>query len=373
MSWSTARRRTCPGSSRSCSVSPAASCSRASPAMRRSSGCRMARTPTARCNRRPIGKSFSIPWQAGFPEWSGKFAPTPGEVKATPALGLLPAPSSCPLASLDLILQGRELLAAGRARDALRCAEEALACEPRDAEAMFLLGAAHYRDGDLAAAERRLKQAIQADAKVALFHSTLGNVYQDRGALNEAVAAYRRALGLKPDLAAVRNDLGTAYFAQGHPSRAAASYQRATELQPDHAVAFANLGAVYRKLGMPREARHALQRELVLRLRHFFRLKKRHRSLAELAHEELRLGNPGLALRIGRRALEQDANNPVVVALLAAALREDGSVEEAIGCAKRAVDLRPADARSRERLGSLLLEAGSPQSALPHLEQWARL
>src|SRR5207244_6182878 len=127
-----------------------------------------------------------------------------------------------------------------------------------------------------------------------------------RGALNEAVAAYRRALRLKPDLAAVHNDLGTAYFAQGHPSRAAASYQRATELQPDHAVAFANLGAVYRKLGMPREARRALQRELLLRLRSLFRLRRRKRSLSDLAKEQLELGNPGLALRIGRPALEED-------------------------------------------------------------------
>src|SRR2546428_2596975 len=114
---------------------------------------------------------------------------------------------------------------------------------------------------------------------------------------------------------------------------------------------------------MPREARRALQRELVLRVRNWFRLRKRHRALAELAQEALRLGNPGLALRIGRRALEQDANNPRLVALLAAALRQDGSVEEAIGCAKRGVELRPADARSREQLGGFLLEAGSPSNA----------
>ena len=275
--------------------------------------------------------------------------------------------------SLDLILQGSEWLARGRAGEALRCAEEALRQDPQDADALFLLGAAHYRDGNLAAAEARLKQAIQANGKAAVFHSTLGNVYQDRGALPEAVAAYRRAIRLKPDFAEAHNDLGTALFAQGDPARAAESYQRATELRPDHAVAYANLGAVYRKLGMPREARHALQRELVLRLRNFFWLKKRHRSLTELAHEQLRLGNPGLALRIGRRALEQDANNPRLLALLAAGLRQDGSTEEAIACAKRAVELRPADAQSREQLGSLLLETGSPQSALPHLEEWARL
>jgi tetratricopeptide (TPR) repeat protein len=277
------------------------------------------------------------------------------------------------LPSLDLILQGSEWLARGRASEALQCAEEALRQDPHDADALFLLGAAHYRDGDLAAAEARLKQAIQANGKVAVFHSTLGNVYQDRGALPEAVAAYRRAIRLKPDFAEAHNDLGTAFFAQGDPSRAAQSYQRATELRPDHAVAYANLGAVYRKLGMPREARRALQRELLLRLRGLFRWSRRKRSLAALAQEQLRLGNAGLALRIGRRALEQDASNPRLVALLAAALRKDGAMEEAIGCAKRAVELRPADAQSREQLGSLLLETGSPQSALPHLEECVRL
>ena len=277
------------------------------------------------------------------------------------------------MASLDLILRGRELLAAGRARDALRCAEEALACEPRDAEAMFLLGAAHYRDGDLAAAERRLKQAIEADAKVALFHSTLGNVYQDRGALNEAVAAYRRALRLKPDLAAVHNDLGTAYFAQGHPSRAAASYQRATELQPDHAVAFANLGAVFRKLGMPREARRALQRELVLRLRHFFRWKRRNRSLADLAAEALQLGNPRLAARIARRGLQEHPHDARLVATLATAQHRDGALEEAIALFERAVALEPDKAQWREQLGRLLAEAGKAEAALPHLEESLRL
>ena len=275
--------------------------------------------------------------------------------------------------SLDLILQGSEWLARGRASEALQCAEEALRRDPRDADALFLLGAAHYRDGDLAAAEARLKQAIQANGKVAVFHSTLGNVYQDRGALPEAVAAYRRAIRLKPDFAEAHNDLGTAFFAQGDPARAAESYRRATGLRPDHAVAYANLGAVYRKLGMPREARRALQRELLLRLRGLFRWGRRKRSLAALAQEQLRLGNAGLALRIGRRALEQDASNPRLVALLAAALRKDGAMEEAIGCAKRAVELAPADVRSREQLGSLLLETGSAQSALPHLEECVRL
>ena len=175
-------------------------------------------------------------------------------------------PSSPASLALDLIVQGRGLVAAGRAREALACAEGALRLEPRDADALYLLGEAYYRCGELELAEARLRRAIQANGKVALFHGTLGNVLQDRGALDEAIRAYRRAIRLKPDFAEAHNDLGTAYFAQGNSARAAQAYLKAAQLRPDHAVAHANLGAVYRALGLPREARRALSREFLLRL-----------------------------------------------------------------------------------------------------------
>ena len=54
------------------------------------------------------------------------------------AWGTRPASSSCLLPLLDLILQGSEWLARGRAADALHCAEEALRRDPRDADALFL-------------------------------------------------------------------------------------------------------------------------------------------------------------------------------------------------------------------------------------------
>jgi tetratricopeptide (TPR) repeat protein len=275
--------------------------------------------------------------------------------------------------SLDLILQGRAFLAAGEARAALRCGEQALRVKPRDPDALHLLGAAHYLDGDLASAEARLRQAIQADGKVAVFHSTLGNVLQDRGAFAEAISAYRDALRLKPDFAEAHNDLGTAYFAQGKPALAAESYQRATVLKPDHAIAYANLGAVYRKLGLPGEARRALQRELVLRLRAAFRIRRSKLALLQQADEELQLGNPRLAARIARKALDEQPDNARAMALLAMAEQSCGALDEAIALAEKAVGLQPRDAGLLALLGELLLKKERREDAARHLEQSVRI
>ncbi len=281
----------------------------------------------------------------------------------------VPSPFQSP--PLDLIVQGRRLLAAGRPREALRCAEEALGLEPRDADALYLLGEAHYRCGELAPAEARLRQAIQANGKVALFHSTLGNVLQDRGALEEAIRAYRRAIRLKPDFAEPHNDLGTAYFAQGNAARAAQAYLKAARLRPDHAVAHANLGAVYRKLGLAHEARRALQREFLFRLYGVLRriARLRRPSLVELAKLELEHGNPSLAARIGQRIIQAQPDNAAALSMLGTAQERLGASAEALACLDAAVALRPGDAALRAHLGSLLAAKGEHARAIAELEQ----
>ena len=272
-------------------------------------------------------------------------------------------------------MQSRELLSAGRARDALSAAEQALRAEPRDADALYLLGEAHYRCGELAAAEARLRQAIQSSGRVALYHHMLGNVLQDRGALQEAIHSYRRAIRLKPDYAESHNDLGTAYFAQGDAARAAEAYLRAARLRPDHAVAQANLGSVYRKLGLAREARRALQREFLLRI--YGALRKlscsRRRSDVQAAQAELDRGNPALAARIAQKAIEAQPKDAAALAVLGMAQERLGSSGEALASFRVAVGLRPDDARLRRGLGELLAARNEVGAAIVQLEESVRL
>jgi tetratricopeptide (TPR) repeat protein len=250
-----------------------------------------------------------------------------------------------PSRAADPILEARDRLAAGSPREALAAAERALAAAPRDPDALYLLGAAHYRCGELGPAEARLKQAVSADGATASFHAMLGNVLQDRGALPDAIRAYRRALRLQPQLAEAHNDLGTAYFARGDSARALESYLRAAQLRPGNAVAWANLGAVYRKLGLAGEARQAMQKELLRRVTRFFWRKNK-----TAAEEELERGNPRLAARI----LGASPSDPRAAALLERAQHLLG-----LSGAERALASSPQPFRE----GEALLRQGRPAEA----------
>jgi len=322
----------------------------------------------------------------------------------------------------DPILEAREQLAAGRPREALAAAGKALQAAPRDPDALYLLGAAHYRCGELGPAEARLKQAIAADGATASFHATLGNVLQDRGALAEAIKAYRRALRLHPALAEAHNDLGTAYFARGESERALESYRRAAALRPGNAVAWANLGAVYRKLGLAREARQAMQQELFQRMKSLV-----FRSGKTPAEEELERGNPRLAARLigepagareraileraqgalgqsaaerslassppqyrqgeallreGRHAeaeaayrgaLGADPGHVPAWIRLADLLRSSGRVDEAEACAAAALERDEESAAAWHAAGMVLKEKGRTDLAIERFEQALRL
>src|SRR5438045_4826453 len=304
---------------------------------------------TAPCGQPPTGSTCSPRLQRAGRSCSGRCALIPKEKKPMSGSETRAALSSPPSSALDLIVQGRSLVTAGRARDARAFAEEALRLEPRDADALYLLGEAHYRCGELELAEAKLRQAIQANGKVPRFHSTLGNVLQDRGALDEAIRAYRRAIRLKPDFAEPHNDLGTAYFAQGNAPRAAQAYLKAAELRPDNAVAHANLASVYRSLGLPREARRALQREFLLRLYRGVRglARLRRPSLVDAAKLELQQGNPTLAARIAQRALQAEPRNAATLAVLGAAQERLGSTGDALSSFEGAVALKGDDAALR--------------------------
>lgn len=328
-----------------------------------------------------------------------------------------------PSRAADPILEARERLAAGRPREALAAAQRALQAAPRDPDALYLLGAAHYRCGELASAEARLKQAIAADGATAGFHATLGNVLQDRGALDEAIKAYRRALRLHPGLAEAHNDLGTAYFARGDSARALESYRRAAALRPANAVAWANLGAVYRKLGLAGEARKAMQQELFQRMKSLV-----FRAGKTPAEEELDRGNPRLAARLigeqpagaRERALLEQAERSLVLSAaerslasspppylqgeallregrhgeaeaayrealgadpghvpawirLADLLRSSGRIDEAEACAAAALERDDESAAAWHAAGMVLKEKGRTDLAIERFEQALRL
>ena len=72
------------------------------------------------------------------------------------------------------------------------------------------LGNIHFRRGEMAAAEQRFRQALQADSTYALAHLGLGNVQMLRKEYERAIASFRRGLRYQPDHPKLRRNLEAA-------------------------------------------------------------------------------------------------------------------------------------------------------------------
>jgi len=93
--------------------------------------------------------------------------------------------------------QGRRAAAGQRFDEAARLYYQEIAADPASARAWREIGVVRYEQGNLAAAEEALKQAvaIEPDARAHLY---LGLIHEQRNAYDLAILSYRSALGLQP-------------------------------------------------------------------------------------------------------------------------------------------------------------------------------
>ena len=164
----------------------------------------------------------------------------------------------------------------GQVREAQQICFDILQQDPNQADALHLLGAIAYSQGQyeraialyqqslaLNSANHELhnniavalvetgkideaighyRQALEINPSYAECHSNLGNTLRLQGKLSEAIACLQWALHLRPDYPEAHNNLGVAFQKQKKISEAIANYQRAIELRPDYAEAHKNLG-----------------------------------------------------------------------------------------------------------------------------------
>jgi predicted O-linked N-acetylglucosamine transferase (SPINDLY family) len=99
-----------------------------------------------------------------------------------------------------LLEQGAEHARAERMGDAERCFLEVLRREPRNPDALNLLGLVAYKRTHYDTALAYFRGALESagEGKVADFHANLGMALQDLGRLREAQREYRRAIALAP-------------------------------------------------------------------------------------------------------------------------------------------------------------------------------
>lgn len=223
------------------------------------------------------------------------------EAEARARTGLLAAPHTPAL--LVALAQLRQR--AGETDDAVRLLDEALAVEPRHAEAnraraliwwsqgqpekalpllrivmdaapgdlatCGMLGQYFLEKGNLDEALPPLERARAIDPKnesiaelLALAHLRSGNRDARAGKFIEALAAYDRALALRPRLAEAYANKAQVCAQLGQFAAAAETLEKLTAVQPDHAQPWLALGDMQRAAGHEQAARASWSKALAL-------------------------------------------------------------------------------------------------------------
>ncbi|MCK6527882.1 tetratricopeptide repeat protein [Myxococcota bacterium] len=178
---------------------------------------------------------------------------------AAPGAALLPMTGT-------LISRARALLAAGQLREAETQLVLATAIDPREVEALLLLGriALHAGDAELAATRFEEALGIRPLDLVGLLGLADARRRQDR--LDDAATSLEKATAAHPSSVDAVNNLANVYRAKGLLDQAANSYRRAQALSPRDDRIMAGLAETYyysaRREDPSRPDPEALQRAL---------------------------------------------------------------------------------------------------------------
>jgi tetratricopeptide (TPR) repeat protein len=273
----------------------------------------------------------------------------------------------------------------GRLHEAGKIYRQVLKAEPRNADALGLLGMIALQLGDSEIAADLLCRAVLLQPTNPVAHRYLGDAYLDlhrsadaeacyrsslalkgddadvhnrlatalqaQGRLDEAERSYRQALEYGPTLAAgVHNNLGILHALQGRPHAAAAEYRRALAIDPGLAEAHCNLGGVLHRLGETDAAITHCHAALAAKPAQA----RGHNTLGLIYLDEHRIGDAATNFRLAL------GTEPALVSArlnLALAMRADGQSLEAVqvlfdGLASQptSIPLRQALAQSLQRV-----------------------
>jgi len=133
--------------------------------------------------------------------------------------------------------QAKALRDAGKIAAAGGICQQILSLDPRQADALHLLGVMALQTDSFEIAIGSLTRAVAARPKSPAILVDFGHALAAAGKANEAVSAYRKALSLRPGNAATYLALGDAQLDLGHASDALKSYRKAQSLEPKNRLA----------------------------------------------------------------------------------------------------------------------------------------
>jgi tetratricopeptide (TPR) repeat protein len=189
-----------------------------------------------------------------------------------------------------------------------------LSVEPKQSDALRLLGMVLSQQSRLVEAEGYFQQLVLLDPQQAAAHFHLGLTAYRLGRLEIAVGCFQQALALQPNFVEALINLGNVLSDLQRHEEALACFQRVVEQQPENVTAYINLGIVLLDL---------------------------HRA------------DEAIAVLLQARRINSEM--PQVHYNLGRALLTAGQVEEATRSFEQAIQLQPDYAKAWNNLGTIAL------------------
>jgi len=127
--------------------------------------------------------------------------------------------------------------------------ETVIRADPKNFDALHLLGVIAHQRQSHPAAIALLDRAIHHNPRSALAHLNRGNTHREMGDMQRAITDYERAISIQPGYAEAYVNLGIALQESLQPDRALSCYRKAIDLKPDFAEAYFALGNALQEHG----------------------------------------------------------------------------------------------------------------------------
>ena len=232
-----------------------------------------------------------------------------------------------------------------------------LAAEPKNANALHLLGVIASQAGCYQVAIDLIDQAIEVNPHEAAFHYNRGLALQELKTFDAAIACYDKAIALKPNYAEAYSNRGAALKELKQFETAIANYDKAIALKPNYADAYSNRGVALKELKQFDAAIACYDKAIALKPNYAEAYSNRGNALQELKQFETAIANYDKAIALKPNYADAYSNRGT-------AFQELKQLYAAIACYDKAIALKPNYAEAYSNRGNALKELKQFETAL---------
>ncbi len=241
---------------------------------------------------------------------------------------------------------------AGQLSKAERLCQQVLADNPRNADALHLLGVVAYQVGRHEIAVNLITHAIEIDPQQIEAYNNLGIVFKEQKKLEKSIQTYHKAIEINPDHAEAHYNLGNAYQEQGKSEKSIQAYHKAIKIQPDYAEVYNNLGIVFKEQGKLEKSIQAYHKAIEIKPNYA----EAYNNLGNAYQEQ---GKSEKSIQAYHKAIEIKPNYMQVYNNMGNAYQEQGELKPAIQAYHKAIKIQPHFAEAHNNLGQILLLLGN--------------